>query len=211
LVAPTDNPHHFQSGVQNPESTVTMGEFKINRGQGKCSITGRAFQDGEKYIVALKPEGDAEGAFTRVDICMEAWERQGPEGYTAWWPSEYSSKRKPALMDPDALWEVFHKARQTPAEGTEETGQTPAEEEATEETTEQFTQEDLDRFAYVAALGLMRLKKLKLKQTRRAGKREYLVFETPGRASQRETYEVLNPELDEAGVEQVQDRLADLI
>ncbi|MCA8915394.1 MAG: hypothetical protein KDB90_08275 [Planctomycetes bacterium] len=178
-----------------------MSEFKINRGQGKCSITGRAFTDGEKYIVALKPDGELEGAFTRVDICMEAWERQGEAGYIAWWPTEYSTKRKPALLDPDALWEVFHKARRKEDEA-------PAPEAPTE--VAEFSREDLDRFAYVAALGLMRLKKIKLKETRRKGKREYLVFDTPGRASQRETYEVLNPELDEAGVENIQDRLADL-
>lgn len=184
-----------------------MSDFKINRSQGKCAITGHEFQDGEQYIVALKLEGEQEGVFQRIDICMEAWERQGNAGFVAWWPTEHSSKRKPALLDPDALWEVFHKARRkdgeepTKAEENAEPGDEPAEE---------FSRPDLDRFAYVAALGLMRLRKLKLKGTRRSGKREYLVFNTPGRASQRETYEVLNPELDEQGVEQIQDRLADL-
>ena len=177
-----------------------MSDFKINRGQGKCSITGRAFSDGEKYIVALRPDGEQDGVFQRVDVCMEAWERQGNEGYTAWWPTEFSTKRKPALYDPDALWQVFHRARP----------KTDQEADPPEGEAEDLSREDLDRFAYVAALGLMRMKKLKLKGTRRTGKREYLVFETPGRASQRETYEVLNPELDEAGVEQVQDRLGDL-
>jgi hypothetical protein len=168
-----------------------MSEFKINRGQGKCSVTGRAFADGEKFVVALKPDGEQEGVFQRVDISLEAWERQGNGGYTAWWPSEFSSARKPALMDPDALWQVFHRARgNEPIEG--------------------FGPDELIGFAYVAALGLMRLKKLKLKGTRRAGKKEYLVFETPGKAKDRASYEVLNPELDEAGVEQVQDKLADL-
>lgn len=168
-----------------------MSEFKINRGQPKCSITGRAFADGEKYIVALKPDGEQEGVFQRVDIGLDAWERQGAGGYTAWWPSEYSTTRKPALMDPDVLWQAFHRAR----------GGEPH---------ETFTPEEMQRFAYVAALGLMRLKKLKLKGTRRAGKKEYLVFDTPGKAKDRATYEVLNPELDEQGVEQVQDKLADL-
>jgi hypothetical protein len=170
-----------------------MSEFKINRGQGKCSVTGRAFADGEKFIVALRPEGEQEGVFQRVDVCVEAWERQGQGGYTAWWPSEFSSARKPALMDPDALWQVFHRARaEQQPEGNE------------------FTRDELNRFAYVSALGLMRLKKLKLKGTRRAAKKEFLIFETPGKAKERESYEVLNPELDEHGVEQVQDRLADL-
>lgn len=185
-----------------------MSEFKINRGQGKCSITGRAFTDGEQYIVALKPDGEVEGAFTRVDICMEAWERQGAQGYTAWWPTEFSTRRKPALMDPDALWEVFHKARRKPKSDKAEPETEDAEPAA--DPTSAFSREDLDRFAFVAALGLMRLKKLKLRETKRKGKREYLVFDTPGRASQRQTFEVLDPSLDEAGIEGVQDRLADL-
>ncbi|MBZ0135018.1 MAG: hypothetical protein K8I27_01440 [Planctomycetes bacterium] len=181
-------------------------DFKINRGQGKCSITGRAFSDGEKYIVALRPEGEHEGVFTRVDICMEAWERQGEEGYTAFWPTEHSTKRKPALHDPDALWQVFHRARRKNGEDARK----PEAESEAPEAIDDFSREELDRFAYVAALGLLRMKKLKLKGTRRTKRHEFLVFETPGRASQRETYEVLNPELDEAGVEQVQDRLSDL-
>jgi hypothetical protein len=171
-----------------------MSEFKFNRGQGKCAITGREFADGEKYIVALRPEGEQEGVFTRVDICMEAWERQGDAGYTAWWPTEFSTRRKQPLMDPDLLWQVFHRARATeqPADNT-------------------FSRDELDGFAFVAALGLMRLKKLKLKGTRRAGKREVMIFETPGRAAQRETYEVSNPSLTEEQQMQVEERLADLV
>jgi len=167
-------------------------EFKINRGQGKCSVTGRKFEDGEEFIVALSADAEGEGAFTRRDICLDAWARQSPGAFTAWWPSRHSSARKPVLMDPDLLWQIFHNAR------TQQPGEA------------EFTPSELNRFAYVAALGLMRLKKLKLKGTRRKGRREWLVFETPGKAKERVEYEVENPELDEAGVEAVQDRLADL-
>jgi hypothetical protein len=167
-------------------------EFKINRGQGKCSVTGRKFEDGEKCVVALSADPANEGAFVRQDISSEAWERQAQGAFTAWWPSQHSSARKPVLLDPDLLWQIFHNAR---AEQTGEPKYTPAE---------------MNRFAYVAALGLMRLKKLKLQGTRRKGKREWLVFETPGKAKERHEYEVENPELDEAGVEAVQDKLGDL-
>jgi hypothetical protein len=164
-------------------------DFKITRGHGRCSVTGRSFRDGETYMVALSHDPEQEGLFHRVEICMEAWERQSPGAFVAFWSNEYSSKRKPVLMDADLLWEVFHRACQPEPEGD-------------------FTPQDLQRFAYVAALGLMRLKRLKLKGTRREPGAEYLVFETPGRA--REIYEVLNPELDENAVMQVEERLADL-
>lgn len=185
-------------------------DFKINRGQGKCSITGRAFTDGEKYVVALQPDPESpedEGSFRRLEISQEAWESQDPAGFTAWWPTEYSTRRKHTLMDPDALWEVFHKSRRK--KGEENTPEQD-EAEASAGTVDEFSREDLDRFAYVAALGLMRLKKLNLDRTKRRGRREYFVFVTRGRKRDRETYEVLNPELDEAGVEQIQERLADL-
>lgn len=186
-------------------------EFKINRGQGKCSITGRAFTEGERYVVALQPHpeaGEDEGAFRRLEICEEAWETQDPAGFTAWWPTEHSVKRKPPLYDPDALWEIFHKTRRK--KGEENTLQ--QDENAIESgDVEEFSREDLDRFAFVAALGLMRMKKLKLERTRRRGKREYMVFHTRGRKRERQTFEVLNPELNEGGIEQVQERLADLL
>lgn len=167
-------------------------EFKITRGQGKCSVTGRAFANGEKYIIALNADPAQEGLFQRVEMSLEAWERQPTGAFIAWWPAEHSTNKKPVLMDPDLLWEVFHRARaEQPADS-------------------KFSAGELDRFAYVAALGLMRLKKLKLKQTRRQGKREFLVFETPGKGKDRQTFDVANPELDEHGVMQVEERLAEL-
>lgn len=184
-------------------------DFKINRGQGKCSVTGRAFEDGETYVVALRPDpeaGEDEAIFRRLEISDEAWQDQNAEDYTAWWPTEYSTRRKPALFDPDALWEVFHKARRK----QDEPPPPAQDDEPTTGNVEEFSRDDLDRFAYVAALGLMRLKKLRLQGTKRRGKREYLVFETKGRKKDRQSYQVPNPELDEQGVEQIQDRLADL-
>jgi hypothetical protein len=172
-------------------------DFKITRGQGKCSVTGQAFVDGEKYVIALSQDPAQEGLFQRTEISLEAWERQDSGAFTAFWIAEHSARRKPVLLDPDMLWEVFHRAR-VPLEEPPE-GQEP-----------EFTAQDMQRFAYVAALGLMRLKKLKLSGTRRDGKAEYLVFDTPGRGKERQTYEVQNPELDEQGVMQVEERLSEL-
>lgn len=173
-------------------------EFKITRGQGKCSISGIAFKDSDQYMIALRPDSETEGHFQRVEVCMEVWERQDPSGYTAWWPAEYSVNKKPALLDPDLLWEIFHRAI-TPVEPVE--GKEP-----------EFTADELARFAYVAALGLMRLKKLKLKDTVRRKGVEFMRFQTPGkRAKDRVVYEVKNPALDENGVIAVQDRLAELV
>ncbi|MCC6574651.1 MAG: hypothetical protein IT462_12785 [Planctomycetes bacterium] len=161
-------------------------DFKIARGQKQCSVCSRPFADKEKYFVGLIPRTGEEGTFDRNDFCDACWTRQGPGALVAFWPNEYSTQKRPALLDPDLLWQVFHKAR---AAG----------------------EADMPKFAYVAALGLMRLKKLKLKATKREGKKEVLVFEIPGaKAKERTQYEILNPALDEKGVLDVQDRLGDM-
>ncbi|MHC4841970.1 MAG: hypothetical protein ACYTDT_13615 [Planctomycetota bacterium] len=172
-------------------------EFKITRGQGKCSISDKQFEDGEQFIIALIPDAEVEGHFQRVEICGEVWERQDPSGYTAWWPSEFSTNKKPALLDPDLLWEIFHRAR-VPVEVEE--GKEP-----------EFTAEELSQFEFVAALGLMRLKKLKMKDTIRKKGVEFMRFQTIGkRAKDRKVYEV-KAGLDEAGILAIQDRLTELV
>lgn len=62
----------------------------------------------------------------------------------------------------------------------------------------------------MAALGLLRLKQLKLKATKRTKAGEVLVFETPPKVKAKQTYEVPNPALDEKGVAAIQERLAEL-
>lgn len=164
-------------------------EFKIGRGRGECSVSGKQFEDGESYIVALKSIDD-DGAYERVEICQEVWDRQGSEGFVAWWPAEHSVNRKPVLLDPDMMWEVFHRAR----EG---------------KTSEEFSKQDMQAFALVAALGLMRMKKLKLTGTKRKGEDEIMIFATRGRRK-KETFELVNPGMDEDAIDKVQERLADL-
>ena len=165
-------------------------DFKIARGRPRCSTCDRELRDGESYYVGLTAS-EEEGAFARADHCAKCWEGQDLGALTAWWPAEFSLNKKPALLDPDLLWQVFHAARA--------------------QKHKDFSQEEMHRFGYVAALGLMRLKKLKLKGTKRAKGTEFLIFQTPGRkASERKQYEVRNPELNEEAVIQVQDRLAEL-
>ena len=168
-------------------------DFKISRSNRQCGICTRRFENREKYFVGLISRSNEEGAFDRADICQQCWERQGAGNLVAWWPAEFSTEKKPVLLDPDLLWQVFHRARG------------PAESEP------KLDPVDRKRFAYVAALGLLRLKQLKLKATKRTKQGELLVFETPAkRVKDKQVYEVNNPELDEAGVQAIHDRLSEL-
>lgn len=166
-------------------------DFKISRSLKQCSVCQRKFANREKYFAGLVPRPKEEGVFDRADVCLTCWERQGAGSFTAYWLAEFSTEKKPVLMDPDSLWQVFHNARSTDEAKKRDAG-------------------ELQRFAYVAALGLLRLKQLKLKATKRTKAGEVLVFETPPKVKEKQSYEVLNPALDEKGVEEIQDRLAEL-
>lgn len=166
-------------------------DFKISRGSKQCSVCARKFVNGDIYYAGLVSRPKEEGVFDRADVCRQCWERQGAGSFVAYWISEFSTERKPVLFDPDSLWQVFHNAR-----SADEAKKRDAEE--------------LKRFAYVAALGLLRLKQLKLKATKRTKAGEVLVFETPPKVKAKQTYEVPNPALDEKGVAAIQERLAEL-
>ena len=170
-------------------------DFKISRSLKQCSVCQRKFANREKYYAGLVPRPKEEGVFDRADVCLTCWERQGAGSFTAYWLAEFSTEKKPVLMDPDSLWQVFHNARNEPRASAG--GQ-------------KLSESELQRFAYVAALGLLRLKQLKLKATKRTKTGEVLVFETPPKVKEKQSYEVLNPALDEKGVEEIQDRLSEL-
>ncbi len=166
-------------------------DFKISRSNKQCSACQRKFANREKYYAGLVSRPKEEGVFDRADVCKQCWERQGAGSFIAYWLSEFSTEKKPVLMDPDSLWQVFHNAR-----SADEAKKRDAEE--------------LKRFAYVAALGLLRLKQLKLKATKRTKAGEVMVLETPPRVKDKQTYDVVHPALDEKGIEEIQDRLSEL-
>lgn len=166
-------------------------DFKISRSNKQCSVCSRKFKNGEKYYAGLVSRPKEEGVFDRADVCAECWGRQGAGSFSAYWLSEFSTDKKPLLFDPDSLWQVLNRAL-----STEEAGKRDAAE--------------LKRFAYVAALGLVRLKQLKLKDTKRTKSGDIMVLETPARVKERRVFQVPDLGLDEKGIEAIQDRLAEL-
>lgn len=166
-------------------------EFKISRSGKQCSVCARKFKNGEKYYAGLVARPKEEGVFDRADVCAECWKRQGSGSFVAHWLSEFTTERRPLVYDPDSLWQVFHRAL-----STEEAGKRDAAE--------------LKRFAYVAALGLMRLKHLKLIDSKRTKAGDFMVLETRKNPKERKVYQVEDLGLDEKGIEAIQDRLAEL-
>jgi hypothetical protein len=158
-------------------------DIRIERAAMNCHLCDKEFADGELKTVALS-ETEEEGRFRRQDICSGCWEMQNPESFVCHWLASHSLKRRPALLDADVLWQVLHAAAPTK--------DSPGEPE----------------FAYVAALGLMRMRQLSLDGTERQEGRLVHVFNGKGGASKLR-FKLRDPGLDESGIESVQDRLAE--
>jgi hypothetical protein len=155
-------------------------DIKIEKASPTCKVCGRNFRENEHFTAALK-HGAADDEYSRTDICNGCWPDQNAKTFVCHWVSTSNVKRRPALLDSDVLWQALQ--RSLPAEGN------PG-------------QPDV---AYVAALGLMRLKQLTLEDTRRESTGEIMVFRDKGKP-QRE-YQIADPRLDEAALTRVQDKL----
>ncbi|KAA0210214.1 hypothetical protein EDM80_13400 [bacterium] len=173
-------------------------DFKISRSSRQCSVCSRRFDDGEKFHVGLMSRPREDGVFDRVDICRSCWDRQGPGNVAAHWVSQFSREKKHAIFDPDFLWSVFHKCR-------------PGAEAEAAASVQELSAADRARFAYVAALGLVRMKQLKSKNTRRTARGEFMMLETSGRREKdRQRFEILSVAMTDDEMQAIQDRLAEL-
>lgn len=173
-------------------------DFKISRSSRQCSVCSHRFEDGEKLHVGLITRPREEGVFDRVDICRPCWDRQGPGNVVAHWVSQFSREKKHAIYDPDFLWSVFHKCR-------------PGAETEAAASARELSAVDRARFAYVAALGLVRMKQLKSKESRRTRKGEIMTLETLGRREKdRQRFEILSVSMTDDEMQAIQDRLSEL-
>ncbi|MCK6440890.1 MAG: hypothetical protein L6Q71_11910 [Planctomycetes bacterium] len=159
-------------------------DIRIERASHACSACNQPFRDGEELITALK-QVDPTPAYKRFDICSRCFPKYDQTGLHCFWENTHSAKRRSPLLDSDTLWQVFHRCQPGASENVESA-----------------------EFAYVAALGLMRLKHLALESTRKTAGGEYLVLRTKGK--EKALFEVRDPNLDETGIERVQERLADI-
>jgi hypothetical protein len=166
-------------------------EIKIERASAACRVCSRPFRDGETVTAALRA-GKEEGEYGRMDVCHDCWPKQDPRAFACHWLTQFSAKKRPALLDADVLWQALQRSLPT----KDSAGQPDV--------------------AYVAALGLMRLKQLVMEDTEREGDvsgadgspgAEILVFRDKGKPVKE--YRVADPRLTEAQMESVQERLSE--
>jgi hypothetical protein len=153
-----------------------MTEYQIQANTRRCTATGRELRPGETFYAVLI---DDQGKFIRQDFSSQGWTGP-PEGAFSFWkgrvPEEES--RTPRIDD-DLLSECFQRLE----------GQT-----------------DPDRlnFRYVVALLLMRRKRLRFEEARKAGDREVLRLRCTRTHA---VHEVVNPNLTEEEMATVQDEV----
>jgi hypothetical protein len=156
---------------------MAVTEYQIQPNTRVCAVTGRPLQVGERFYTALLEEGDH---FVRKDFSKEVW--QGPPpGTFSFWTGKVppSEENAKPRFDDDLLEECFHRLE----------GQT-----------------DPSRvnFRYVVALLLIRRKRLKFEQTAVEDGVETMRVYCLGTG---EKYEVTNPRLTEAEMNQVQEEV----
>lgn len=156
-------------------------QMRIEKGALTCRVCGMPFADGEQYVVALK-ETEVEEKFDRSDVCLRCWPRQDDTSFRCYWRSNFATVKRSPLLDPDLLWQVFHR------------------------TIARVGEAESESFLYVSALALLRLKQLKLEDERDEDGRRFLIFAL---RRGKERYHVPDIRLDEKGIEVIQDRLAD--
>ena len=150
-------------------------EFDIQGPTRLCTATGRELKAGERYFAALV---DDAGKFVRKDFAAEAW--PGPPANTvAFWTGRVPASdkpRKPTFND-DLLLDCFNHLV-----GSVEPGRV--------------------NFRYVVALLLMRRKRLKFEDVRRADDGAHVLVVRDAKSGAR--HEITDPRLGEVEIEAVQ-------
>lgn len=154
-----------------------MADYDIAGPTRRCAATGRELLPGDRFYAVLADEA---GKFVRKDFAADAWGGP-PAGAVAFWAGRVppaDRPRKPTVND-ELLLDWFHHLAGSPD---------PAR----------------ANLRYVAALLLMRRKRLKFEDLRRADGRDVLVLRD---AKSGGRHEVPDPRLTEAEIAAVQDEV----
>ena len=172
-----------------------IADWEVAKTQGVCGGCGRSFEPGQEYYAALveeseeaeegeKEKSQASGGFERQDYCEECWERESPEAFCFWKTRvPEPTEKKKLLVDDEVLLAFFERLA-----GAEERVKI--------------------NFRFVLALILMRKRILKYQQTELRDGREFWIM---GQVRQQTKHEVVNPRLDDAGIEEVSEQLSAIL
>ena len=158
-----------------------MEQWEVQRGSGSCAGTNRELMPNEEYYAALV---DCNGFFERRDYCQEYWLANKPEVFSFWKTVVPQPNQKKKLLVDDAVLINFF--------------------ERLADETEQLR----INFRFVLGLILMRKRILKYEDTKRDGDTEVWRMR---RAGTPDIHKVVNPQLDEAQIQEVSNELTSIL
>ncbi len=88
--------------------TSTSGGYEVARPHGKCFVTGRTIEPGEKFMAALR---DTPQGFERLDISRESWDEFDRTGVLAYWQAVMprAEAKKKLFVDDTVVCELFER------------------------------------------------------------------------------------------------------
>jgi len=159
-------------------------DYKFSTASKFCMICKHVFNELEFFMSALavatsvdsnrqtgsddeKSENTEQADYKRIDSCFECWDKEQTEKYFSWWQMQKAPKKKlPALKDLEFLWQLFYQAKSIL--------------ENTDADIDDTKIIEAENFAYVSALGLMRMRQMKLSSYENEEETEFLVFTQTG-------------------------------
>ena len=158
-----------------------MSEWDINKPLGQCFGTNRTIDPGEEYVGALVR---TEEGLQRRDFCAEYWESEKPDVFCYWKTKlPHPDQKKQLFVDDQMLMAFFERL-------------------------EKETEPEKINFRFVLALILMRKRILKYQQTDIRDGQEFWIM---GQVREQTIHEVLNPNLDEAQIQEVSEQLSSIL
>jgi hypothetical protein len=89
-------------------TATTSGGYDVARPHGRCFVSNRTIEPGEKFMAALRetPQG-----FERLDVSVESWEQFDRTGVLAFWQAVMprAEAKKRLFVDDTVLSELFER------------------------------------------------------------------------------------------------------
>jgi len=185
-------------------------EYKFSTASKTCMLCKHDFNELEFFMSALtsiKKQSDDENQtnnddnkgfytseFYRLDLCLDCWDKQIKDRYFSYWQMQRAPKPKlPALKDLEFLWQLFYQAKSI------------IEDQEIEHPEDKL--KEAEQFAYISALGLMRMKQLKHAAYENDDDGEYLIFTQTGTKNR---VKVKDPKIDAPTLAKLEEKMEKL-
>jgi hypothetical protein len=177
--AATAKPDTTTSATTAPSTTATTsGGYDVARPHGRCHISDRVIDPGQKFMAALR---ETPTGFERLDVCLESWEQFDRSNVLAYWQAVMprAEAKKRLFVDDTVLCELFERLSDT-------------------------TEPVKLNFRFVLGLILMRKRLVIYESTRTEPDREIWRVRLKGRD---DSIDLLNPRLNEQQIVEVSQQL----